>query len=354
VAIRHIAFLTPGNYADDDPGPGLEATLGLFAAGERLGYDGAWVRQRHLERGVSSAATLLAAATQRTGRIELGTAVIQMGYENPFRLAEDLATVDVLSRGRLQVGLSAGPPLHGALLGHRFQDGDPGGIDFSHARVLRLRDNLKSEPIGDDQTFIESAGGRQRPRVQPHAPGLAGRLWYGGGSLRSAEWAGREGLNLLIGNVVQGEGTDDFHVAQTRHVERFRAALDGSGISVSTDTGIRSARVALGRVIVPLDHADAATRKRYLGFAAERTARTLEPQGVRRILYPRDLVGTSDEILERLRADPVLPLVDELRIELPYAFAQEDYLQILDDFRQHIAPELGWRFQAAGRFAETL
>ena len=91
VAIRHLAFLTPGNYADDDPAAGLEASLKLFELGEELGFDSAWVRQRHLERGVSSAPTFLAAASQRTRRIGLGTAVIQIGYENVFRLAEDLA-----------------------------------------------------------------------------------------------------------------------------------------------------------------------------------------------------------------------------------------------------------------------
>ncbi len=87
-------------------GAGDRGNTGLFEVGEALGFHSAWVRQRHLERGVSSAATFLAAASQRTKRIGLGTAVIQLGYENPFRLAEDLATVDVLSRGRLNVGVS--------------------------------------------------------------------------------------------------------------------------------------------------------------------------------------------------------------------------------------------------------
>lgn len=106
----HVGFLIPGNFAEDDPLTGIEATLDLIARGEALGYHSAWVRQRHLERGVSSAAVFLAAASQRTHRIGLGTAVIPLGYENPFRLAEDLATVDVLSRGRLNIGVSANPP----------------------------------------------------------------------------------------------------------------------------------------------------------------------------------------------------------------------------------------------------
>ena len=105
--IRSLSFLSPGNFPDNDPYAGLEDTLRLFELGEQLGFDGAWIRQRHLEHGVSAAAVFLAAAAQRTRRVQLGTAVIPIGYESPFRLAEDLSTADVLSRGRLQVGLSA-------------------------------------------------------------------------------------------------------------------------------------------------------------------------------------------------------------------------------------------------------
>jgi alkanesulfonate monooxygenase SsuD/methylene tetrahydromethanopterin reductase-like flavin-dependent oxidoreductase (luciferase family) len=348
VSIRHLAFLTPGNFAEADPFAGLEAALKLFEFGEKLGFDGAWVRQRHLERGVSSAATFLAAATQRTRRIELGAAVIQMGYENPFRLAEDLATVDILARGRLQVGLSAGVPLHGALLGSRLYDAAPNTVDYTHKRVGRLKANLAPTPLGDAHTFIESAGGRVRPQVQPHSPGLAHRLWYGGGSLRSAEWAGRNGFNLLQGNVLSGEHTDDFLAAQLGLVERYRASEaseEGDQTGGSKAQAQAKGRVALGRVIVPLDSADAATRKRYRAFAAGRVERTRAPQGERRTLFASDQVGTSDEILERLRQDPVLPHVEELRVELPYNFSGEDYEQILSDLSGRIAPELGWRAQ---------
>lgn len=332
IRISRIALLTPGNYAENDPWTGLEHTLRLFEHGERLGFDGAWVRQRHLEPAVSSAPTLLAAASQRTRRIELGSAVIQLGYENPFRLAEDLSTVDVLARGRLQVGVSAGAPNHGALLGDRFFDGDPGAIDFSHQRVARLREHLQGQWIGPEDALVQSPAGQHRPRVQPHSAGLAQRLWYGGGSLRSAEWAGRNGLHLLIGNLNTGEQTDHFFEAQLAQLQRFRNSWSAS----------HKPRVALGRVIVPTDSADAASRQRYQAFAEGRHARTLAPQGERRVLFARDLVGHSEQILEWLLTDPVLPLVDELRLELPYNLPPADYEQILSDFVERIAPELGW------------
>lgn len=333
LSIRHIAFLTPGNYDDADPRRGLEDTLSLFEHGEALGFDSAWIRQRHLEPGVSSAAAFLAAATQRTRRIGLGTAVIQMGYENPFRLAEDLSLVDVLSGGRLNIGLSAGPPPFGKLLGERLFDGDSATIDFSHARVARLAKNIDGEWLGDADTRITSAAGEHRPRLRPHAPGLRQRLWYGGGSLRSARWAAENGFHLLVGNINTAEEIDDFFEAQRRHIETFRTYWRGPG----------EPRIAVGRVIVPLDGADTTTRQRYRDYAASRHARTLAPQGERRTQFAPDLVGTAAELIERLAADPVLPLVDTLRLELPYNFSIDDYRQITVDFAGLIAPALGWR-----------
>ena len=319
-----VSFLAPGNYAQDDPHTGLEGTLRLFELGERLGYRGAWIRQRHLEAGVSSAATFLAAATQRTRTIALGTAVIPIGYESPFRLAEDLATVDVLSRGRLNVGLSAGRPLHFDILAPLVFD-DAAGVDVSHARIARLQQALRSEPLAPS---IGVPGGTVVPRLQPLARGLGDRLWYGGGSLASADWAGRNGFNLLVSNVTSGEGTDSFVEAQLAQIRLFRS------IAAS------ARRVAVGRVIVPTDGADAQTRARYGAYARSRHARTLQPNGDRRTLFAPDLVGTAAEIVDRLLIDPVVQVADELRLELPYEFRLGDYQQILEDAIAFVAPGL--------------
>ncbi|ONH27579.1 monooxygenase [Pseudofrankia asymbiotica] len=333
-----LAFLTPGNYPDDDPYAGLEETLELFEYSERLGFDGGWIRQRHLEHGVSSAAVFLAAATQRTSRIELGTAVIQIGYESPFRLAEDLATVDVLSRGRLQPGFSAGRPPHADLMGDLVFDGDWRSYDLSHDRIARLVEILRGGYLGDEDTVIHSPGNVQRPRQQPHAAGLTDRVWYGGASLRSARWAGEHGLNLLTGNVIDGfvadgQGSDDFVSAQLALIGEYRRLV---GVD-------RPGRIALGRVIVPLDSADRVTRERYRAYAASRYERTLAAHGDRRTLFALDLVAPAAEIVERLRADAAVTAVNELRIELPYEFGRADYEQILHDVSTLVAPALGWR-----------
>src|SRR6476469_4971124 len=194
-----LGFLTIGLFDPADPGRGHETTLELIGLGARLGFDSAWVRHRHLQYGISSPVAVLAAASQRTRRIELGTAVIPLGWENPLRLAEDLATVDLLSGGRLNPGVSIGPPM-------RWED---------------VREALYPVTGFSGQVGIETFS----DRVQPHSPGLADRLWYGGASLRSAQWAGEQGLNLLTSSVVKAERDEqggDFDGIQLSHVRTFR------------------------------------------------------------------------------------------------------------------------------------
>lgn len=320
--ISHFALLIPGNYAGDDPFTGLEETLGLFTLAEELGYDSAWVRQRHLECGVSSAATFLAAATQRTQTIGLGTAVIQLGYENPFRLAEDLATVDVLSRGRLHVGVSAGPAPFAELLRGFLPDWPEEG---RYAAAEKLARALESAPLAET-AVAGNAAGAQVPRLQPVARGLRARLWYGGGSQASAAWAGQNGWGLLTGNVITAEASTDFLHTQQALIATYRAAR-------------RGAEIALGRVLLPTDTATPAQRDKYRAFAAARHGRTLQPNGPRRTMYLPDIVGTTEQILAALRADPVLPRAGHFRLELPYEFETADYRQILRDFTR-IIPEL--------------
>ncbi len=220
--MRNLGFLTIGQFDAADPAPGHEQTLRMIEHAEALGFDSVWVRQRHLQPGISSPVSILAAASQRTSRIALGTGVIPLGLENPLRLAEDLATVDILSGGRLNPGVSVGTPL---LYEHFKTALYPESHDlenFSKDRVLRLLACLRGDAVSDFEGTIG-----QDPffhRVQPHSPGLASRVWYGGG-LHSAEWAGVHGLNYLTANLVSNEGTDshDFATIQAEHIDRFRA-----------------------------------------------------------------------------------------------------------------------------------
>src|SRR4051812_33147028 len=170
VPLDKLGFLTIGLFDGDDPAPGHETTLQVIELGERLGFDSAWVRHRHLQYGISSPVAVLAAATQRTRRIELGTAVIPLGWENPLRLAEDLATVDVLSGGRLNPGVSVGPPMNWEHVREALYPDTADAEDFSKQRVARFLAMVRGERASD---FSGARGFEQfSDVVQPHSPGL--------------------------------------------------------------------------------------------------------------------------------------------------------------------------------------
>ena len=255
--LRKLGFLTIGRFDEADPGPGHEQTLSMIERAESLGFDSVWLRHRHLQPGISSPIAMLAAATQRTNRIELGTAVIPLGLENPLRLAEDLATVDILSGGRINPGVSVGVPMLYDHFKTKLYPESHELENFSKDRVLRLLECLRGDAVSD---FEGTIGIEQfSRRVQPHSPGLASRVWYGGG-LSSAIWAGQQGINYLTSSVVSIEGTDsrDFATIQAEHIDAFRAHHP------HPDT----ARVCHGLVVIPTDSASQAQIDKYRAYAA--------------------------------------------------------------------------------------
>ncbi|MGI3782335.1 MAG: LLM class flavin-dependent oxidoreductase [Janthinobacterium lividum] len=336
--LRRLGFLTIGLFDAADPGPGHAFTLEMIELGERLGFDSAWLRDRHLQHGISSPVAVLAAASQRTSRIDLGTAVIPLAWENPLRLAEDLATVDVLSGGRLNPGISVGPPMSWDDVRSSLYPDTADVEDFSYTRVERLLAFVSGEQAS---TFSGTRGIEVfSDRVQPQSPGLRERLWYGGASLRSATWAGEHAMNYLTSSVLKWEGGPDapeggydFGVLQQAQIRAFRAAHpDGE-----------RARVSQGLVVLPTDTATPAQREKYEAYAASRLERTRTPQGPARMLFAPDHVGSSEELASVLRADPAFREVDEVAFALPFTFAPEDYVQILTDMATRLGPALGWQ-----------
>lgn len=337
-ALEKLGFLTIGTFDRADPGPGHEQLLQVLELGEQLGFDSAWLRHRHLQYGISSPMAIIAAASQRTRRIEFGTAVTPLGWENPLRLAEDLSTVDVLCGGRLNPGVSVGPPVHFEHVRASLYPDTAQFEDFSYARVDRLVRLVRGEPAS---TFSGTEGIEEySDHVQPHAPGLAERIWYGGGSRRSAHWAGTRGLNLLTSSVVQVEADSsdadtrghDFEAIQRDLIRTFREAHPHG----------EAARVSQGLVVLPTDSATPDQQARYEAYAASRLARTATPQGPRRLLFARDIVGSSEQIAEALYANAAFREVREAVFALPFNLSHQDYTQILTDMTEHLGPALGW------------
>lgn len=358
-AVPSVGIITAANYPDGDPADpsrGLASTLELISAAEGLGYDTAGVRQRKLEHGSSSALTILAAASQRTRRIGLETSVVPLGFEVPFRLAEDFATVDALSQGRVTIGVSTSAP-HRDLLDHLNRPDFSADTD-PHELLDRFLEALRGEPL-DSPPLPTPYGTLHPPAVLPTIPDALSKVWLGAGSSRSIDRAASLGLGIFLGNITgddsagsadsTGPVTDStFTSVQRASVDRYRSAFHAAG------PGAPGPRVAVERVIVPLDSASGSRRTRYLDFARSREERTLTRHriGDRTVLFQRDLVGTADEIIERLHNDEVFDGGTGLRIALPYALDLDDYLQILTDIRELVLPELGWTPDVQGAGAD--
>jgi alkanesulfonate monooxygenase SsuD/methylene tetrahydromethanopterin reductase-like flavin-dependent oxidoreductase (luciferase family) len=333
-ALQRLGFLTIGLFDGNDPAPGHRTTLDIIELGERLGFDSAWLRHRHLQYGISSPVAVMAAASQRTTRIELGTAVTPLGWENPLRLAEDLATVDVLSGGRVNPGVSVGVPMHFEDVQAALYPGTAGIEDFSYERVLRLLRFIAGEPAA---AFSGTEGFEEySDRVQPHSPGLRARVWYGAATIASARWAGHNRVNLLSSSIVSADGIEGppaFAAIQAEQIRAYRAAHPDAA----------SARVSQGLVVIPTDSASSAQQEKYAAYVAARTPRTLRPFGPKNYLISPDLIGPSERLAEQLFAHAGFREVTEVAFALPFSFAHDDYVQILTDMATRLGPALGWQ-----------
>lgn len=333
--LKELGFLTIGLFDSSDPGPGHESVLQVIELGEQLGYDSAWLRHRHLQYGISSPLAVLAAATQRTSRIQLGTAVTPLGWENPLRLAEDLATVDVLSGGRLNPGVSVGEPRNFEHFKHNLYPNSADAEDFSYERVARLLRAVEGQPVS---TLIGVQGiETYSERVEPYSPGLRQRTWYGGASLQSARWAGLHSLNFFSSSVVrsetpEGESVPTFAEIQRSHIEAYRAAHPDGAM----------ARASQGLVVIPTDRASRTQRAKYRDYVDARTPRTKTPQGPHQMMFALDFIGTSNQIAEALYADAGFREVREVVFALPFSFDHKDYVQIITDIAELLGPALGW------------
>lgn len=331
--LRSLGFIHLVPFDSADPGRGLRDGVELFRYAEELGLDSGWVRTRHLQHGLPSPAVFFGAVAQQTERIGLGTAVIPVGHENPFRLAEDLGTADALSGGRVLTGVSVHPPGYADAVNDLVHDAGWRDEDYSYERIERLRRFLAGDRVREVPPYNGIGGDFDSERVEPHSAGLAERLWYGGGSLRSAEWTGRAGLNWLVSNIsTTADGDTNFGRVQRAQIDAFRAAHPAG----------EAARATVARVIVPTDGATPEQAAKYRAYAEARTPRTEQVHGGKTIIA-RDVLGSRDEIVEFIRTDPAFQAADDYLFELPFEFELADWKHILHELATSIGPALGWQ-----------
>lgn len=340
--MKTLGFLSFGHWT---PSPhsgtrsakeALQQSVELAVAAEELGVDQAAYRVHHFARQLASPFPLLAAAGARTERIELGTGVIDMRYENPAYFAEDAGAADLISDGRLQLGLSRGAPEQ-VVDGWRHFGFRPaeGESDADMAR----RHTLETLRLLEGTGFAEPNPRPMFPnppgllRVEPHSPGLRERIWWGAGSDATARWAAARGMNLMSSTLKDDETGQPFHVQQAEQIRGFREEW------AAHDHGF-APRVSVSRSIIALT--DQRDRAYFLGQRDAQDQVGMLDETTRAI-FGRSYVGEPDQLIEELARDEAIAEADTLLITVPNQLGVDYNAHLLESIITHVAPGLGWR-----------
>jgi len=328
---KRIGFLSfgawhPAGGTTNSAGDSLQQALELAVAAEEIGIDGAFFRVHHFARQLASPFPLLAAIGVRTSRIEIGTGVIDMRYENPLYMAEDAAAADLLAGGRLQLGVSRGSPepaWHGAeAFGYSI---DP---DDARAKTERFRAAIAGDGIAPAD--VGGQPGPMRLAIQPQSPGLADRIWWGSGTRETAAWAGEQGMNLMSSTLLLEDTRAPFDELQAEQIALFRDAWAKAGHP-------REPRVSVSRSVIPIT----SDRDRQL-FGDDRNEDQVGWLDGAISRFGRSYTGEPDAIAEELAADKAVQAADTLLLTVPSQLGVEYNAAMLDTIAREIAPAIGW------------
>jgi alkanesulfonate monooxygenase SsuD/methylene tetrahydromethanopterin reductase-like flavin-dependent oxidoreductase (luciferase family) len=341
--VKRIGFLSFGHWSDSygsrtrSASDVLLQSIDLAVAAEELGADGAYFRVHHFARQLASPFPLLAAAGAKTSRIELGTGVIDMRYENPMYMAENAAAVDLISGGRLQLGVSRGSPEQVIDGPHYFGYDAPEGTtmaDLARAKTdvfLKVIDGARFAQPNPRPMFPNPHPGPLP--IEPRSPGLRERIWWGASSDATAAWAAQQGMHLMSSTLKEDESGQPFHVQQRKQIDIFREAWAEAGHA-------RPPRVSVSRSIVPLvSEQDRA----YFGQSERDAADQFGVVEQYRAVFGRSYAAEPDLLIEQLRADEAIAEADTLLLTLPNQLGVDYNAHVLDSILTQVAPALGWR-----------
>ena len=340
--MKKIGFLSFGHW---NPSPqsqtrsasdALLQSIELAVAAEELGADGAYFRVHHFARQLASPFPLLAAAGARTTRIELGTGVIDMRYENPLYMAEDAGAADLIAGGRLQLGISRGSPEQ-VIDGFRYFGYHPAeGSD--HAEMAREHARVFLEVI-EGKGFAEPNPRPMFPnppgllRIEPHSPGLRDRIWWGAGTRKTAAWTAEQGMNLMSSTLLTEDTGVPFHQLQAEQIQIYRDAWKEAGHE-------REPRVSVSRSIFALvSEQDRA----YFGYERNSEDSIGMIDANTRAIFGRSYAAEPDVLVEQLKEDEAIAAADTLLLTVPNQLGVDYNAHVIESILKFVAPELGWR-----------
>lgn len=340
--MKKIGFLSFGHWSPS-PQSGTRSaadtllqSIELAVAAEELGADGAYFRVHHFARQLGSPFPLLAAVGAKTSRIEIGTAVIDMRYENPLYMAEDAGAADLISGGRLQLGISRGSPeqvIDGwRHFGYQPAEGES-DADMARRHAEVFLDVLRGEGFAQPNPRPMFPNPPGLLRLEPYSAGLRERIWWGAGSNATAVWAARLGMNLQSSTLKDDETGLPFHIQQAEQIRAYRAAWQAAGHA-------RTPRVSVSRSIFALvDDRDRA----YFG----RTGQDRDSIGYiddnTRAIFGRSYAAEPEALIAQLAQDEAIAEADTLLLTVPNQLGVAYNAHVIEAILTHIAPALGWR-----------
>jgi len=338
--MKKIGFLSFGHWSASSQSATRSASdvllqsIDLAVAAEELGADGAYFRVHHFAQQLASPFPLLAAVGARTSRIEIGTGVIDMRYENPFYMLEDAGSADLISRGRLQLGISRGSPEQ-VIDGWRHFGYSPAegqsDADMGRRHAEVFLELLKGEGFAQPSPRPMFPNPPGLLRLEPHSSGLRDRIWWGSASNATAIWAAQMGMNLQSSTLKADESGEPFHVQQAKQIRAYREAWTEAGHS-------REPRVSVSRSIFALmNDQDRAY------FGRDGSSDQVGIIDNMRAVFGRSYAAEPERLIEELKADEAIAEADTLLLTVPNQLGVDYNAHVLESILRHVAPALGWR-----------
>jgi len=337
--MQRFGTLSFGHYGPLGGGRQLTAgdsmlqAIDLAQGMDDLGVDGTYFRVHHFARQQASPMPLLAAIAARTRRIEVGTGVIDMRYENPLHLAEEAAAVDLISEGRLALGVSRGSP-ESVIRGYEAfgytGSNDPRGADIARDHFELFLRAIEGQGLAERDAASPFGGGSGMQRIEPHSPGLRSRVWWGAGNRDSAEWAGRTGVNLMSSTLLTSADGRPFDILQAEQIDAFRAAWREAGHAGEP-------RVSVSRSVFPL-----VTAEDHLYFGGRQDGDQIGVIDGMRSTFGKTYAAEPDVLVEQLLGDAAIQSADTLMLTIPSQLGVDFNLRVVESFAKHVAPALGW------------
>src|SRR5471030_245215 len=340
--MKKIGFLSFGHWT---PSPqsqtrsasdALLQSIDLAVAAEELGADGAYFRVHHFARQLGSPFPLLAACGAKTKRIEIGTAVIDMRYENPLYMVEDAGAADLISGGRLQLGISRGSPEQ-VIEGWRYFGYEPAegetDADMGRQKALQFLDKLKGSGFAQPNPHPMFPNPPGLLRLEPHSDGLRERIWWGAASNATAVWAAENGMNLQSSTLKFDESGKPFHIQQAEQIRLYKEAWKKAGHQ-------REPRVSVSRSIFALvteqDHY-------FFGQEANRVDTFGYIEADQRAVFGKSYAAEPDQLIKELAQDEAIQEADTLLLTIPNTLCVDYNIHVLSAILEHVAPALVWR-----------